>query len=538
MTVLAKQERAALLEWRGSTQSSSSEQGGSYGQYTRTEATAPRPNQAAFSPKSTLLREGARISKEAAGSRSADAAAGASDRAKGTVGLAPIGSGFVLGFHPSDLLPHCGLVAGGTPYPRHSHHSEYAADRRCAERRSRFQLSSGLLALALVDVAAGTLSGTLARRALRTRWNNLPGRRRNSGRPSRQESLRQKPASRRRAFVAFVHRVPLRPQVGRAGSADPFPVRPSAVGLASAGSTLPQQGLVETTAQNTVAIDAANAQSASALVSRAIVCLCRRRWLRHPRVGAHSSAAAETPTPDLGQSFLSRCQSLLAACGACPSQGRTTSQEGKEAAIPRAGRGTHAAATAVESGLVRWWPAQRRSRQRHGPLVQDSRRLGRDPVDLRPRSHRHAPRRILLHDRRQSYRKTGDRILYRTMVDRDDLPGNARLPWAGNDSEAKERNRVARSPMPVRFVHGRGGVVRPDAGSLSPRGADPLGRQDRHNLLGRHHCCASLVVARMGFCNPRSYTSLCKTRPAVTGAAARRSGAGGLAEKMGRSRAK
>ena len=129
----------------------------------------------------------------------------------------------------SHLLPDCGLFAGGTPYPRHSYHSEYAADGRCAERRSRLQLSSCLLTLALVDMTAGALSGALARRALRTRRNDLPGRRRNRGRPSRQESLRQRPASRRRAFVAFVHSVPLRPQVGRAGSADPFPVRPSAL---------------------------------------------------------------------------------------------------------------------------------------------------------------------------------------------------------------------------------------------------------------------------------------------------------------------
>jgi hypothetical protein len=46
MTAWPKQERATLLEWRGSTQSSSSEQGGSRGQYTRTEATSSRPNQA------------------------------------------------------------------------------------------------------------------------------------------------------------------------------------------------------------------------------------------------------------------------------------------------------------------------------------------------------------------------------------------------------------------------------------------------------------------------------------------------------------
>ena len=322
MTAWPKQIRATLLEWRGSTHSSSSEQGGSHGQYTYKEATASRPNQPAFASKPTFPCEGARISKATAGSCSADAAAGASDRAKGTAGLAPIGSGSVLGFHPSHLLPDCGLVAGGTPYPRHSYHSEYAADGRCAERRSRLQLSSCLLTLALVDMAAGAISGALARRALRTRRNDLPGRRRNRGRPSRQESLRQRPASRRRAFVAFVHSVPLRPQVGRAGSADPFPVRPSAVGLACAGSTLPQQGFVEAAAQDTVAIDAANAQSASALVSRTIVCLCRRRWLRHPRVGPYSSAAAEAPTPDLGQSFLPRCQSLHAAGDDVPVAGQ------------------------------------------------------------------------------------------------------------------------------------------------------------------------------------------------------------------------
>src|SRR5262249_3950554 len=340
MTVWPQQERATLLEWRGSTESSSSEQGGSHGQYIHTEATVSHPEQATPPSKATSLGEGASLSKAAAGSRSAGAGAGASDRAKGTFGRAASGPGHELGFQSSDLLPHRGLVAGGIPDSRHSHHSEYAADCLRAECRSRLQLSSCLLALALVNVATGPLSGALARRALRTRGNDLSGRRRNCGRPSRQESLRQGAAPRRRAFVPFVHGVPVRPQVDRAGSADPIPVRPSAVGLASAGRALPQQGLVEAAARNAVATDAADAQGASALVSRAIVCFCRRRRLRHPRVSAYFGAAAATPTSDLGQSFLPRCQSLRASRSACPSRGRPTTQEGKEVALSRAGRRT------------------------------------------------------------------------------------------------------------------------------------------------------------------------------------------------------
>src|SRR5262245_27481210 len=118
MTVWPKQERAALLEWRRSTQSSSSEQGGSHGQYTRTEATSSRPRQATVSSESMSLGEGARVSEETAGPRSADATARAGDRAKSTVGPPACGSSHRLGFQPPDLLPDCGLVAGRTPDAR------------------------------------------------------------------------------------------------------------------------------------------------------------------------------------------------------------------------------------------------------------------------------------------------------------------------------------------------------------------------------------------------------------------------------------
>src|ERR1017187_6692752 len=465
MNVWPKQKRAALLEWRGSTQSSSSEQGGSHGQYTRTEATATLPNKAVPIPTSSRFREAAPVSAAAAGTRSADTATVADDRTAGAAGAATADSGFAFRFHPPDLLPHRGLVAGGPPHRRQSHHSQCAADRRRVEHRSCLQLSSRLLALALGDVAAWAMSCAMAHRALRSRWDNLPGRRRNCRRASRQEGLRQRPASRCRAFVAFVHGIPLWPQVGRAGGADPLSVRSSAVGLAGVDGALPQQGFVEAAAQNTIASHAANAQSVPALVSRALDRFCRRRWLWHSRVGAHGSAAAATKTADPGQSVLRRRQSLCTPTGTRQSPGWTTTPQGEETAISRTSRGTDAAAATAERGLVRWWPTKRRSRHRHGPLVQTRRRLGRSLVGVRPRLHRYAPRRLLLHDRCQPHCDSDDRILYRSMVDRNDLPGNAILPWAGNDSGSKGRNRFARSPLSVRSVYGRGGVVRPDAGS-------------------------------------------------------------------------
>src|SRR5271166_2278434 len=116
MTVLAKQERAALLEWRGSTQSSSSEQGGSYGQYTRTEATTSFPIEA--TP----------VAAEEAGERSADAAAVAGDRAAGTHSPAAPGSRLVFRLHSSDLSPHRGIVAGGPPDPRQPYDLEPAPE--------------------------------------------------------------------------------------------------------------------------------------------------------------------------------------------------------------------------------------------------------------------------------------------------------------------------------------------------------------------------------------------------------------------------
>src|ERR1039457_1638808 len=160
MNVWPKQKRAALLEWRGSTQSSSSEQGGSHGQYTRTEATATLPNKAVPIPTWSRFREAAPVSAAAAGTRSADTATGADERTAGAAGAATADSGFAFRFHPPDLLPHRGLVAGGPPHRRQSHHSQCAADRRRVEHRSCLQLSSRLLALALVDVLRNDSSST------------------------------------------------------------------------------------------------------------------------------------------------------------------------------------------------------------------------------------------------------------------------------------------------------------------------------------------------------------------------------------------
>ena len=57
------------------------------------------------------------------------------------------------------------LLLAAPCHPGQSHHSQCAADHRCVEHRSCVQLSSRLLALALVDLAARAPSGAVAHRA-------------------------------------------------------------------------------------------------------------------------------------------------------------------------------------------------------------------------------------------------------------------------------------------------------------------------------------------------------------------------------------
>src|SRR5581483_1366930 len=377
-------------------------------------------------------------------------------------------------------------------------------------------------------LAAEPTLDALGNRALRSRRTDPSGRRRHRRRTSRQESLWQGASSRCRALVALVHGVSLRAQVGRVGRVGPFPVHQPAVGFAGVGGALSEQGPVgEATTQDTVAANAANAQGAVALVSRTYFRLCRRRRLRHARVGPHRGAA--TVALDADQSFLRRCQSLRAAAGTHRSQDRwSPPRQRGQAAVSRKSRGPQPPAAASERGLVWRRATPRRSGDRHRPLVQGRRRFGAGLVGFRARPDRHPPRRIFLHDRRTPDGPAGDRMFHGSLVDRDDLPRDACLPGTGNDTRPEEGHSAAHGPVLVRLVHRRSHPVRPDAGSLPPRTDYRLGRQEGYDLLRCHHGRAPLAVAGMGFCNTRSSRGLFKTPPPVSGPAAVRPGPGSV----------
>jgi hypothetical protein len=72
--------------------------------------------------------------------------------------------------------------------------------------------------------------------------------------------------------------------------------------------------------------------------------------------------------------------------------------------------------------------------------------------------------------------KTGSQFLLGVMVNGNNLPGDLRLSSSGQDSGAKEGDQVARSPLPVCFIHGHGAIVRRDVGPLPQRQTHPLHR--------------------------------------------------------------
>src|SRR5579885_1039011 len=340
MTGWPKHKRAALLEWRGYNTSSSSEQGGSHGQYTQSRSAASLPGEAAAPSPATASAGPART------------AATAGPRTAGAVGVAPAVARLGRCLHPADLSSLRGVVVGGAADHRQSHDSQCPADGGPSGGGTSAHGSPRFLAPASVDLAAEPTLDARGNRALRSRRTGPSGRRRHRRRTSRQESLWQGASSRCRALVALVHGVSLRAQVGRVGRVGPFPVHQPAVGFAGAGGALSEQGPVgEATTQDAVAANAANAQGAVALVSRTYFRLCRRRRLRHARVGPPRGAAAVALDAD--QSFLRRCQSLRAAAGTHRSQDRwSTPRQRGQAAVPRKSRGPQPPAAASERGLA------------------------------------------------------------------------------------------------------------------------------------------------------------------------------------------
>ena len=85
------------------------------------------------------------------------------------------------------------------------------------------------------------------------------------------------------------------------------------------------------------------------------------------------------------------------------------------------------------------------------------------------------------------------------MVNGDDVRGDAGTLGAGDDTRLVALDRAACCPVPVRFVHGGRLVVLQVAAQIQGWRPAELGRQDGHDLLGRHHRGATLVVDDLGF---------------------------------------
>ena len=169
MNAWPKQKQAALLEWRGCTQSSSSEQGGSYGQYTRTEASESRPFQKSAHVRIDVpLAERRELRRrQRAHARRVRQQMQAIEQ-KAPSALRRLAQALCSAFtrptyYRVVILLMAALLTVGT-------HTVLNVLRTVSApgRWSRFQFSSRLRASTLVDMATGALLGTLARRALLT----------------------------------------------------------------------------------------------------------------------------------------------------------------------------------------------------------------------------------------------------------------------------------------------------------------------------------------------------------------------------------
>src|SRR5262249_25649834 len=111
---------------------------------------------------------------------------------------------------------------------------------------------------------------------------------------------------------------------------------------------------------------------------------------------------------------------------------------------------------------------------------------------------------------------------------RNHLCRNALLFRPGDDARLDGADGLARGALSVRPVHGGGGVVRPVAGAASRgvRGgaAGQAGGDVRRCADGG----AALAVGGLGFCDPRSWSSLLQTQSPLPTSTARWLDAGAI----------
>ena len=131
-------------------------------------------------------------------------------------------------------------------------------------------------------------------------------------------------------------------------------------------------------------------------------------------------------------------------------------------------------------------------------LVQSRSRSGGDPPGVRPRHHRHAPQRILLHDGRRAERVGRGRGVLRSLEYRNYVSRDALGAGPGDDARMASEDRVACGPVLVRVVHGGGDPV-PRAARIEANRSRGLAGQDRNNVFGCVGGGASVAVGRVSF---------------------------------------
>ena len=264
-----------------------------------------------------------------------------------------------------------------------------------------------------------------------------------------------RPATATPSARPLLHRLAVRPQVGRPGRPGPLPVRHPAVGLARAGRPVPlargrpgrgppppHPGPTDVPAAPPAArCGSPTGPSCSSgdagYGTHEVARFCHRHRGRLTLVSKlHPDANLfDPPPPYAGQ-------------GPAPGQGATPCPSPAQAVA--AARRTRPRRSAWYGGGTR----QVETRDRHRALVQGRARAGPDPLGVRPRPRRHAPRRVLLHHRRRPVAGGRDRRLLRPLEHRDHLPG---MPVATSGLETTRglvpQHGAAGGPVPVRAVH-------------------------------------------------------------------------------------